>query len=56
MFNAIQFLSVNALAFEPMEFVYNLKYMGVGMIGVFMIIGVIMLATYVIGKLTGKKN
>ena len=40
--------------FEPMEFVNNLKYMGIGMLGVFMIVGIIMAATYAIGKLTAK--
>ena len=37
--------------FEPMQFVYNLKYMGAGMLGVFIIVGIIMAATYLIGKL-----
>ena len=36
--------------FEPLNFVENLKYMGVGMLGVFMIIGIIVIATYAIGK------
>ncbi|MBQ8321158.1 MAG: oxaloacetate decarboxylase [Clostridia bacterium] len=35
-----------------MEFVNNLKYMGVGMLGVFIIIGIIIVATYAIGKFT----
>ena len=39
-----------------MQFVYNLKYMGIGMLGVFMIIGVIILATYAVGKLTAPKD
>ena len=30
--------------------------MGVGMLGVFIIVGIIMTATYVIGKLSGSKN
>ncbi len=38
------------------RFVENLKYMGVGMLGVFMIIGVIILATYAIGKFTQPKK
>ena len=38
--------------FEPMNFVNSLKYMGVGMLGVFIIIGIIMAATYAIGKLS----
>ncbi len=34
--------------FQPMKFVENLTYMGVGMLGVFMIVGIIMGATYLI--------
>ena len=37
-----------------MNFVYNLTYMGIGMLGVFMIVGVIMVATYLISYVTGK--
>ena len=36
--------------FEPVQFINYLKYMGIGMLGVFIIIGIIMLATYAIGK------
>ncbi len=32
----------------------NLQYMGVGLIGIFMIIGIIIASTYAIGKLTAK--
>ena len=39
-----------------MQFVYNLKYMGIGMLGVFMIIGIIILATYAVGKFTAPKD
>ena len=39
-----------------MQFVNNLKYMGIGMLGVFMIIGVIILATYAVAKFTTPKN
>ena len=42
--------------FKPMEFVYNLKYMGVGMLGVFMIVGIIMAATYAIAKYTKNRD
>ena len=38
--------------FEPIQFVNYLKYMGMGMLGVFIIVGIIIAATYVIGKLT----
>ena len=34
--------------FEPMEFIHNLKYMGIGLLGVIMIVAIIMLATYAI--------
>ena len=42
--------------FEPMNFVRCLKYMGIGMLGVFIIVGIIMVATYAIGKLTATKK
>ena len=38
--------------FEPMEFVNNLRYMGIGMLGVFMIVGIIIAATYAIGHIS----
>lgn len=38
--------------FDPIQFVNYLKYMGIGMLGVFIIIGIIITATYAIGKLT----
>ncbi len=37
--------------FEPIRFIQNLKYMGVGMLGVFIIVGIIIMATYAIGKI-----
>ena len=46
--------------FEPIKFVENLKYMGIGMLGVFMIVGIIMGATYLINytinKISESKN
>lgn len=42
--------------FEPMNFVYYLKYMGIGMLGVFIIIGIIILATYLIRITTNKAS
>ena len=47
-------LSNMFLYFNPMKFVENLKYMGIGMLGVFIIVGVIMGATYLTGYLTNK--
>lgn len=43
------------LIFKPMEFINNLVYMGIGMLGIFIIIAVIMVATYLIGHFTAKK-
>ena len=40
--------------FNPMNFITNLKYMGVGMLGVFMIVAIIIASTYLIGYCTGK--
>ena len=42
--------------FNPMAFVDNLKYMGVGMLGVFIIIGIIIGAIYAISALSNKKS
>ena len=42
--------------FEPIEFVNNLKYMGIGMLGVFIIVGVIIAATYAINKFTNQRS
>lgn len=42
--------------FEPIEFVNNLKYMGIGMLGVFMIVGIIIVATYAVNKFTSKNS
>ena len=39
-----------------MNFVENLKYMGIGMLGVFMIIALIIIATYAIGYFTAEKK
>ena len=42
--------------FEPIQFVNYLKYMGIGMLGVFIIVGIIIAATYAISKLTVPKD
>ena len=44
------------LKINPMAFVENLKYMAVGMLGVFMIIGIIIGATVLLKKATTKKK
>ena len=40
------------MSFNPMGFVENLKYMGIGMLGVFIIVGIIIAATYAIGAVS----
>lgn len=43
-------------AFEPMHFVENLRYMGIGMLGIFLVIGAIALLTVLLNKLTGQHS
>ena len=42
--------------FNAFRFVENLKYMGIGMLGIFMIIGIIIAATYAVGFFTSKRS
>ena len=44
------------ITFEPMNFVNNLGYMATGMIGIFVVIGVIIVATTVINKIASKNK
>lgn len=39
------------LSFEPANFLHNLKYMGTGMLAIFAVIGIIILATMLINYL-----
>lgn len=47
------------IGFNPMNFVANLKYMGVGLLCIFIVIGVIIVATVLVNKMfsegAGKK-
>jgi len=45
-----------SIGFEPMNFVNNLQYMGTGMLTIFIVIGVIILATSAINKIFSKNN
>ena len=47
---------MDKLQFVPGAFIDNLKYMAVGMLGVFMIIGIIIGATALPKKVTTKKK
>ncbi len=42
------------LHFNPMAFIENLKYMGVGMLVIFVVIGIIILATKLVNFLFSK--
>ena len=42
--------------FNPMNFVSSLSYMVEGMIGIFAVIGVIVLVTMLLNKITSKKD
>ena len=43
------------LVFEPANFVSNLRYMGIGMLVIFAVIGVIALFTVLINKIFSEK-
>ncbi len=42
--------------FNPWAFVENLVYMGKGMLGIFVAIGLIILCTAVLNRITSKKS
>ena len=42
--------------FHPMGFVENLKYMGLGMLGIFVVMGVIIASIMLLGYLSNKKG
>ena len=44
------------LIFEPMNFITNLKYMGLGMVGIFVVIGLIVGVTVVLNQLASPKQ
>ena len=45
-----------AALFDPMQFVENLRYMGLGMLGIFIVIGTITLLTVLLNRLTEQKQ
>lgn len=44
------------MEFHPAGFLTNLKYMGIGMLGVFLIVGIIICATYAIAAYTNQRK
>ena len=49
-------MSIITAVFEPLHFVENLRYMGLGMLGIFLVIGVIALLTIILNKVTEQKT
>ncbi|MBQ7936076.1 MAG: hypothetical protein IJ333_06985 [Clostridia bacterium] len=43
------------IVFNPMNFVANLRYMGIGMLVIFVLIGLIILTTMLVNKIFSKK-
>ena len=41
----------SSIIFQPGNFLYNLKFMGLGMLVIFVVIGIIILVTMMINKL-----
>ena len=44
------------LEWHPEGALNNLKYMGLGMLGIFVVVGAVMLITYVLNSVTAKKK
>ena len=43
------------MQFNPMNFIVNLKYMGTGMLSIFIVIGVIVLVTMLLNRSSDKE-
>ena len=50
------FVSKSGTMFEPMNFIDNLSYMGTGMLGIFIVIGLIWFTTFALNKLFSSKK
>ena len=44
------------MTFEPMNFVTSLEYLAKGMLGILVVMGVIILVTALLNKISSKKN
>ena len=44
------------MTFEPMNFVSNLGYMATGLVGIFVVIGVIIIATSLMNKISSRNK
>ena len=48
--------SLLAFTFEPMNFIFNLKYMVIGMICIIIVMGVLILITTLLNKLASRPS
>lgn len=44
------------MQFTPINFIKNLNYMGMGMLGIFVVIGIIILTTMLLSRITSPKD
>ncbi len=49
-------VSNDGFMFEPTNFIKNLSYMGIGMLGIFIVIGLIMIVTTGLNRFFSKKK
>lgn len=61
MLNLFSFFTILATAsifdqFEPMNFVKSFSIVGAGMLGIFIVIGIIILSVVILNAITKKKN
>ena len=56
MFFAHEEKEESSMQFEPMNFILNLRYMGVGLAGIFIVIGLIVLCTIVFARIFPAKK
>lgn len=46
----------NLLAFNPMNFIINLKYMGKGMLAIIVVMGILIVITGILNKIGNNKK
>ena len=46
----------DSLFFKPANFLSNLSYLAAGMIGIFIVMGIIILSTFLLNKVLSKKS
>ena len=42
------------MQFNPINFLVNLRYMGLGLLGIFVVIGIIIAVTLILGRVTAR--